>query len=494
VRVPDRRRAGLLLHPTSLPEAPGNGDFGHCAWRWIEFLAEAGMSLWQVLPLVPTHADGSPYNGLSTHAGNRWLISLSWLRDRGLLTGFDSETPAGERDARAWRDAALRHAGARFREAAPADLRVAYSDFRQGHAHWLEDFALYSAIRGEQGGAPWWDWPQPLRDRETGALRDARSRLAAAMEQVRFEQFVFFAQWSELRDYAHRHGVLMFGDLPIYPAHDSAEVWAHREYFWVDEAGRPVKVAGVPPDYFSAQGQRWGNPLYRWERLREDGFGWWVERMRTQLELFDIVRIDHFRGLRACWEIPAGEKTAVNGRWAPVPGEALLERLTQVLGTLPLVAEDLGTITPDVVELRRRFGIPGMAVLQFAFDGNPHNAYLPHNIDSNTVAYTGTHDNDTTLGWYTGLDDAARHHLHEYLGWPGEPIPWPLIRAALASRADYAILPAQDMLGLDGRARMNRPGLAEGNWRWRLPEAWRPPGLTARLARMVAQYGRRADG
>jgi 4-alpha-glucanotransferase len=350
----------------------------------VEFLAASGMSLWQVLPLVPTHADGSPYNGLSTHAGNRWLISLPWLGDRGLLKGFEPSVSPDE-NPRAWRDAALRHAGTRFRKAAPGALRETYMRFVEAHAPWLEDFALYSAIRVERGGAPWWEWPRPLRDREPQALEAARARLAAELDQVRFEQFVFFTQWAEIRDYAHEHGVLLFGDLPIYTAHDSAEVWAHREYFEVDEAGRPIKVAGVPPDYFSEQGQLWGNPLYRWERLRADGFGWWVERMRTQLELFDIVRIDHFRGLRACWEIPAGARTAAEGRWVEVPGEALLERLTEVFGELPLVAEDLGTITPDVTALRRRFGIPGMAVLQFAFDGDPRNAYLPHNLERATV-------------------------------------------------------------------------------------------------------------
>ncbi len=491
MKVPDRRRAGILLHPTSLPEAPGNGDLGHCAWRWVEFLAAAGMSLWQVLPLVPTHDDGSPYNGMSTHAGNRWLISLPWLADRGLLAGFD-EQRQGEADPWAWRDAALRHAGARFRQAPPAVLKDAHDTFREAHRHWLEDFALYSAIRGEQGGAPWWRWPSPLRDREPEALAAAARRLAEALDQVRFEQFVFFTQWAEIREYAHRHGVLLFGDLPIYTAHDSADVWAHRQYFWLDETGQTLKVAGVPPDYFSKEGQLWGNPLYRWDRLQADGFGWWVDRVRTQLELFDIVRIDHFRGLQACWEVPAGEETAARGHWVEVPGEALLQRLRQALGELPLVAEDLGTITPEVIALRRRFGIPGMKVLQFAFDGDPQNLYLPHNVERASVLYTGTHDNDTTLGWYASLDEATRRRVHDYLGWPGEPAPWPLIRAALASRADYAILPAQDLLGLGSAARMNRPGRAQGNWRWRLPTHWRAANLESRLWDMVNQYGRAA--
>ena len=488
MRVTDRRRAGILLHPTSLPESPGNGDLGHCAWRWVEFLAASGMSLWQVLPLVPT-ADGSPYNGLSTHAGNRWLISLSWLRDRGLLEGFRSEP--GETEPKAWRDAALRHAGRRFRSAPPASLREPYGRFLQHHAYWLDDFALYSAIREAQEGRPWWAWPVPLRDRDPQALEKVRQTLDEALEQARFEQFVFFTQWAEIRAYAHRHGVLLFGDLPIYMAPDSAEVWAHRDYFWVDASGRPTRVAGVPPDYFSRQGQLWGNPLYRWDRLQADGFGWWTDRMRTQLELFDIIRIDHFRGLRACWEVPAGAQTAEQGRWVEVPGEALLERLNAELGPLPLVAEDLGTITPDVVELRRRFGIPGMKVLQFAFDGNPHNAYLPHNMERACVAYTGTHDNDTSVGWYAHLDDTTRRQLHTYLGWPGEPAPWPLIRAVMASPADYAIIPAQDMLGLDSTARMNRPGVPGGNWRWRLPEHWRPEGMEARLLELVTLYARR---
>ena len=479
------RHAGVLLHPTSLPGHPGGGDLGHEAYRFVEFLAAAGFGVWQTLPLGPTHADGSPYACLSVHAGDPALVSLDWLADHGLLDDGERGLPKA---------AALAAAGARFRAGAAAGLAPAFADFRAREAAWLDDFALFLALHRHHGGRPWFRWPAPLRRREPAALAAFAAEHADAVEQVRFEQFVFFTQWGELRAYARDHGIGLFGDLPLFVAHDSAEVWAHPEYFRLDARGQPTVVAGVPPDYFSATGQRWGNPLYDWERMAADGFHWWHGRLATQLELFDLVRLDHFRGLEACWEIDAAEKTAVNGRWVKTPGRELLRSLAAAFDPLPLVAEDLGIITPEVEALRDEFALPGMRVLQFAFDGDAANPYLPHNHVHRSVVYTGTHDNDTTLGWYAALGDARRERVLDYLGRPGEDMPWPLIRAALASVAVLAVVPMQDLLELGSEARMNTPGTTRGNWRWRFTWDQVAPELAPRLARLNALYGRAPAG
>lgn len=334
------------------------------------------------------------------------------------------------------------------------------------------------------------EWPVALRDRYAHALEESMHRLDDEIERVKFEQFVFFRQWQQLKEYAHQHGVVLFGDMPIFVAHDSAEVWAHREYFSVDEHGGAEYVAGVPPDYFSETGQRWGNPLYRWSVMREDGFRWWIQRMRTQIELFDLVRIDHFRGFQAYWAIPASEQTAINGRWIEAPGKAFLAALHNAFDGLPIVAEDLGTITSEVDALRNAFKIPGMKVLQFAFDGNPSNPYLIHNHESNSVVYTGTHDNDTTLGWFQALAPETQGYVRDYLGDPKESMPWPLIRCALASHAQLAVLPMQDILGLGTDHRMNVPGTTEGNWLWRYPQEYVTDGLKSRLRHLTTLYGR----
>jgi 4-alpha-glucanotransferase len=397
----DRRRAGILLHPTSLPVAPGNGDLGHQAYRFIEFLAASGISLWQMLPLGHPHEDGSPYQCLSVHAGNPLLISLDWLADRGWLDP-SLRYQVGS-DATEYRHRCIRAAYQAFTQrGSEADFHR-YEDFRREQAAWLDDYSLFVALRKEAGGRPWMDWPVGLRDRDPRVLSEASERLADETQRVSFAQFVLFEQWRDLKEYAHQRGILLFGDMPIFVAHDSAEVWAHREFFSIDEHGRAEFVAGVPPDYFSATGQRWGNPHYRWRVMQEDGFGWWIQRMKTQLEFFDLVRIDHFRGFEAYWEIPAEAKTAQHGRWVKAPGEALLTALHEAFDWLPVIAEDLGTITPEVDELRKAFHIPGMKILQFAFDGNASNPYLPHQYNRNYVAYTGTHDNDTTLSWYHSL-------------------------------------------------------------------------------------------
>jgi 4-alpha-glucanotransferase len=484
-----RRRAGVLLHPTSLPGGIGGGDLGPDAYRFVDFLAAGGVSVWQMLPLVPTHGDLSPYQGLSVHAGNPLLISLSLLREWGWLS--EGAAPPEGDDFIDYRLAMLKQAHQGFLAQADAGARDELKQFISRNSHWLQDYALFQAIRQSQGHGHWLDWPEALRDRAPEALAQAETKLADSIEHIRFEQFVFFRQWRLLHDYARRHGVFLFGDMPIFVAHDSAEVWAHREYFTLDSHGRAEVVAGVPPDYFSETGQRWGNPHYRWERMHADGFSWWKQRMATQLSMFDWVRIDHFRGFESSWEIPAAEETAINGHWVEAPGDELFEALHQEFDPLPLVAEDLGTITPEVEALRKKYALPGMKILQFAFGGDADNPYLPHNQTVDSVVYTGTHDNDTTLGWYDALPAETRNHVDDYLGYPAEAMPWPLIRTALASVACLAIVPMQDLLKLDGAHRMNTPGTQAGdNWRWRFEWGQVDTDLAPQLRALVRQYGR----
>lgn len=481
--VLDKRRAGVLLHPTSLPGGLENGTLGAEALRFVDFLADSGLSVWQMLPLGPTHTDRSPYQCLSVHAGNPRLISFAQIEAWGWLPHAAGLPPVDG----AMRLALLAQARASFLAHGGAPEMQA---FAAAQAFWLEDYALYEALRRTHGNRAWWQWPEALRDRIPAALADARARHAEDMALVRFEQLIFFRQWQELRQAAQARGVQLFGDLPIFVAHDSSDVWAQREYFDLDAAGQPCAVAGVPPDYFSKSGQRWGNPLYNWTRLQADGFRWWIARLRTQLALFDLVRIDHFRGFEACWQIPADEDTAINGRWVPAPGAALFEALQEEFGALPVVAEDLGFITPEVHRLRERFGFPGMRILQFAFDGSVDNPYLPHNHETNSVVYTGTHDNDTTLAWFEGRPVDRQHAVLDYLGHPGEPMPWPLMRAAFASVARLAILPMQDVLSLGSGHRMNTPGTLEGNWQWRFNWDDLSEATITKLRKMVTLYGR----
>jgi len=472
----DRRRAGVLLHPTSLP----SGDLGADAYRFIDFLVAGGFSVWQFLPIGPTHGEfGSPYQCLSVHAGNPLLISAQMLVDEGWL---GAEAAAGAQRLQSARDG--------FTRAASPQARAEYAEFCRLHAPWLDDYALYQALRGEQNQTHWISWPAPLRDRTAKALKDARTRLAAAIEQVQFEQFVFFRQWRRLKDYANSKGVLMFGDLPIFVAHDSADVWAQREQFAVDAHGRLQSVAGVPPDYFSNTGQLWGNPHYHWPRHVAEDFRWWKQRFHSQIELMDLVRIDHFRGFAAYWEIPAGATTAIDGRWVDAPGDALFAAVRAHCPQLRIVAEDLGVITPEVNVLRQKYGFPGMKILQFAFEGGAHNPYLPHYHQADSVVYTGTHDNDTTLGWFNALRDDLKARVYEYLGTPHEAMPWPLIRATLASVSQLAVIPMQDALALDGANRMNTPGTVEGNWRWRFTWEQVAPNIAGRLHTMVELYAR----
>lgn len=489
-----QRRAGVLLHPSSLPGTPGNGDLGAEAFRFVDWLAEGGFGVWQMLPLGPTHADGSPYQCLSVHAGDPCYINLVLLEEKGWLEPPSDEVrtslEAAPIEGRLQR---LREARAGFVKAGgslSAEAEGEAAEFRRRHRAWLEDFALYTALRREKGEQPWWEWPAGERDRQPAALTAARERLADSIEQVVFEQYCFFHQWDQLRRHATARGVHLFGDMPIFVAHDSAEVWAHRGLFAIDEHGHAEAVAGVPPDYFSETGQFWGNPHYDWKRLRETGFEWWLQRLATQLELFDFVRLDHFRGLAAYWSIPANAETAMEGHWEPAPGHAFLQAVAERFGEVPLVAEDLGVITEDVETLREAFRLPGMKILHFAFDSDSDNPYLPHNHRRRAIVYTGTHDNNTTVGWHDALEPWVRERVRDYLGQPEEPMPWPLIRAALASVADLAVVPMQDLLELDAEHRMNVPGVAEGNWGWRFE--WEEVGedLAGRMAHLNALYGR----
>lgn len=485
--TPERRAAGVLLHLTSLPGAHTGGALGEAARRWIDLTADSGFTVWQMLPVGPVDDSGSPYYSLSVHAGNVALIDLGELAVAGLVR--EDATHAGEPPAH-FRKRKLLEALIGFENRADEARRADYAAFIAAHRSWLLDDGLFLALKAEHQGRPWWEWRGELRDREPRAIEQAHERHHAAVEQFVFEQYLFHRQWQAMRGRAHERGVQLFGDIPIYVAHDSVEVWAHRENFQLDAGGQPLAVAGVPPDYFSADGQLWGNPLYDWERMQRDGFSWWVRRLRTQLERFDRLRIDHFRGLESFWEVPAGSSTARSGHWRKAAGAALLERLRQTCGGLPFVAEDLGVITPEVERLRRRFELPGMRVLQFAFGDSASNPYLPHNHDRRTVVYTGTHDNDTTLGWYRSLDDQQRTRVHEYLGCGPDGVVHAMIRAALTSVAELAVVPLQDLLGLGAEARMNTPGTTHGNWRWSFEWSGIPADFAARWRHMNQLYGR----
>ena len=492
------RASGVLAHPTSFPGPHGIGDLGESAFRFVDWLAEAGQRLWQVLPLGPTGYGDSPYASPSAFAGNPLLVSLSWLAGDGLLTdadlgaGFDSprhEVAFGR--VIAFKLPLLRRAFDRFRAGAGAGQRPAFEAFCRAEASWLDDYALFMAVKDAHGGIPWVDWPDEIALRREDAVPAWRERLRAAVRYHQFVQFQFRRQWGELRRYANGRGVRIVGDLPIFVAHDSADVWAHRDLFRLDASGRPTVVAGVPPDAFTDDGQLWGNPLFDWERSATTGFGWWIDRVRTALSLVDVLRVDHFRGFAAAWVVPADASTAAAGGWERGPGTAVFAALKGALGDLPFLVEDLGLITPDVHALRERLGLPGMKVLQFAFDGGPENAYLPHNHDRACVVYPATHDNQTTIGWFQTRPDAERQAIQRYLGRDGSDIAWDLIRLALASVADTAILPLQDVMRLGDEARMNTPGHAEGNWSWRYLPHQLHPGLAAGLGELTAAYGRR---
>lgn len=460
-----RRRAGVLLHISSLPNTGGTGDLGQEAYNFVNFLHDSGVTVWQTLPLGVPHGDGSPYQCLSAHAGNPAFIDMFWLEKKGWLKTDEACGGCYAGDAFG-KSCLLAKAFSRFKSLAVKEDKDRFYQFCQDNAGWLDDFALFYSLRQEHGNQCWNQWPKDLKDRKPEAIKEAHHRLSSLVEGVKFEQFVFFRQWGELKAFAKERGVLLFGDIPIFVSYDSSDVWANREVFKLDKEGEMSVVAGVPPDYFSETGQRWGNPHYDWKYLKKTGFKWWVDRIKTQDELFDIVRIDHFRGLEAAWEIPADEETAINGQWVVAPGKALLKAITKECSSISLVAEDLGIITEEVDALRCEFGLPGMKILQFAFDGSPENLYLPHNHEKNSVVYTGTHDNDTTLGWFNALNDHDKYHLYEYLGFSKTAMPYTLIGTALSSVANLAIIPMQDILELGSEHRMNIPGTCEGNWKW----------------------------
>ncbi|HEX9795966.1 MAG TPA: 4-alpha-glucanotransferase [Anaerolineales bacterium] len=494
--LPDRRLSGVLLHPTAMPGGYGIGDLGASASEWVAWLASTGCGAWQILPIGPTGFGDSPYQLLSTFAGNPLLISLDQLHQAGLLPRSALALDAGPPDRVDYetvirqRDHALRQAHAAFRQRAGKGLLAEYEAYLARQADWLEPFALFMALKDQQSGRAWDQWPVDWRQRQPEALETARREMAEQIDRHRFCQFVFDRQWQALRDQCRQAGILIIGDLPIYVAHDSADVWAQPEVFQLDDTGQPQVVGGVPPDYFSEDGQRWGNPIYRWDRMQTNDFAWWIARLRRTLEWVDVVRLDHFRGFEAFWQIPAEEPSAVKGRWQPGPGAALFRAIESALGALPLIAEDLGVMTPGVVSLRQQFGLPGMNVLQFAFDGGADNPYLPHNHRWDSVVYTGTHDNDTTRGWYETADPAIRRRCQDYLGLSNERVADAMVRTAWASVCRLAVAPLQDLLELGSEARFNRPGVAQGNWRWRATPGALDTSLAERLAHRNQTFGR----
>ena len=460
------RRAGVLLHISSLPSAHYTGDLGAEAYRFVDFLHDTGVTVWQTLPINMTHADHSPYQCLSAHAGNPDFISLEALRDQGLLTNEDISGLITDKSA------LLAKAYCVFAEQADSKAFQDFMNFCDKQVDWLHDFALFLALRTKFNQAGWNTWPEGYKKRDIPTLRQAREELAQEIAIIKFTQFVFFTQWMALKKYANEKNIRMFGDIPIFVAYDSADVWSQPYFFKLDADQNMTVVAGVPPDYFSATGQRWGNPHYNWDVMAKKKFSWWVGRMTTQSELFDIVRIDHFRGLEAAWEIPATEETAINGQWVAAPGDALLAAIKKALPRLDLVAEDLGIITAEVDGLRKKYKMPGMKILQFAFSGEPDNPYLPNNIEADSVVYTGTHDNDTTVGWHSTMDERQLEHVYAHLRGGGDQAEEPdvldaLIEMAMTSKANLAIIPMQDILALDSAHRMNTPGTSTGNWHWR---------------------------
>lgn len=500
MRLP--RAAGVLLHPTSLPGPHGSGDLGPSARHFVDWLVVGGQRLWQMLPLGDIGPGNSPYMSPSAFAGNVLLVDLEELRTRGWLDDADLADPPGAALARIdfaavtpWRMERLARAARRFAEQGSAAEQADLDAFRAIHGAWLRDYALFRALDEHFEGRPWCDWDAPLAHRDAAALAAATHAHAPRIAFWEFCQWCFLRQWLALRAYANERGVRIIGDVPIFVAYQSAETWAHPGLFELDGDGRQTGVAGVPPDLFSATGQHWGNPLYRWAAHAADGYAWWTHRVRHTFEMVDIARIDHFRGFAAYWQIPAGETTAVNGRWMPGPGEALFDAVAAALGPLPIIAEDLGVITPDVDALRRRLGLPGMCVLQFAFgqsDGGA-NRYLPHNHEALSVCLTGSHDNDTTAGWWSQQPEPVRGQLREYFATDGMDVAGTLVRAAFASVADTAIVPMQDVLRLGGEHRMNLPGTATGNWSWRFD--WRQvgPWPADALRRLAELYGRSAN-
>ena len=494
------RRAGVLLHPTSLPnehsffqEKPYpqmHGALGKDAYLFVDFLATSGISVWQMLPTTPTHADLSPYQSVSAHAGNPELISIDWLIQHGWADAneeWNNLTPSKN-----ILQAIRMECADQFYQRTQHNscLQDRLNKFCNDNSYWLDDFVLFTALRKHFEYRSWTQWPVAVKKRQADAIKEYREFLAPDISLYIFEQFAFAEQWNSLRSYAQEKKISLFGDMPIFVAHDSSDVWAAQEFFNLDEEGNTLTVAGVPPDYFSETGQHWGNPHYNWQAMEAAGFSWWIDRLRTQLNQFDLIRIDHFRGFEAFWEIPSSSLDARNGQWVKAPGEAFLAACFEAFPSLPLVAENLGVITPEVESLRHKFNLPGMLVLQFAFDGNSKNPHLPHCHTVSDVIYTGTHDNDTTVGWYESLDQKQRSNIKNYLYASNQPIHWLLIESALASVAPLAMIPLQDFLALDGEHRMNMPGTTGINWLWQFNWTQFPEGLGGEIYTRLERYDR----
>lgn len=509
-----RRSSGILLHLTSLPGPHGSGDLGSAAYRFVDFLSAAGQRWWQMLPVGPAGGGNSPYQSPSSLAGSPLFVSLDELRRQRLLSSGEVAPLRGGRPDRvdfgaviAFRESRLRLAHGRFAKSAPRGERAAFEQFCRKNTGWLNHHAMFSAIKQVNGGKVWTDWPGPVRDRRYGAMTGLRRALAGEIEFHQFVQYQFRRQWDALRAYARERGVGLIGDIPIYVSHDSADVWAYRGLFELTGDGRPAKVGGVPPDHFSKTGQLWGNPLYRWDRMRERGYDWWIARFEALYELFDVARIDHFIGFHRYWSVPGVHKTAERGKWIPGPDAKFFGAIRRHFGVLPIIAEDVGAVTPGVIALRDKFELPGLKILQYAFGGrgNGHSPNLPHNFPRRCTVYTGTHDNDTTVGWFKGVERRARARgkegerarreletIRRYFGGDVGEINWSMIRLAMASVADTALFPVQDLLGLDTSGRMNLPGTAAGNWVWRMREGALTDRIGERLREMTGTYGRLA--
>lgn len=493
------RISGILLHPTSLPSPYGIGDLGQSAYEFVDFLEKAGQHLWQILPLTPTGYSHSPYSSFSAFAGQTLLISPKHLEELGLLKEWELTTgPDNNEDlvqyekVVPWKEQILRVAFSRFEEGENEELQEEYEQFFRDNSDWLEDYSIYMACKEMHDGKEWYNWDESYRKATQKVKTELKKLLKSEIAYHYFVQFIFYKEWTELKAYANAKGIKIIGDMPLFVSLDSADVWANRKLFQLDTKGYPTVVAGVPPDYFSETGQLWGNPLYNWDAHEKDGFEWWVARVRHQLELTDFLRIDHFRGLESYWAVPADEETAMNGEWVKAPGKALFEAIERKLGKgLPVIAEDLGTITPEVIELREHFDFPGMKVLQFAFESEDESSFLPHQFTTtNCVCYTGTHDNNTTRGWYDEASEYSRDKVRRYMNTDGNSIHWDFLRTCFGTIAAYAIVPMQDVLGLGADARMNVPGVAHNNWAWRYRQDALSDGLAEGLGTITQLYGR----
>lgn len=491
------RGSGILLHPTSLPGVFGSGDFGSDAYRFVDWLVSAGQSYWQVLPIGEIGPGNSPYMSSSAFAGSVLLVDLAELSSHGWLSSEDLIPNTYFRPDRVdftilrpFRLERLRRAAKNFFASSHDNMHRSYTEFCITESEWLEDYALFMTIAERENWRDWNLWPSGLTHREPQALRLVQNTYAEEIDFWKFCQWCFDRQWSKLRLYANNRGVRIIGDVPIFVAYQSADVWSHQELFELDENGRPTVIAGVPPDYFSETGQLWGNPLFRWDTHEKNGYAWWIARLRHSLQQADLVRIDHFRGFVAYWEVPADAPNAINGKWVTGPGEKLFDAFENAFPHLPIIAEDLGLITPDVIELRDKFKLPGMRILQFAFAEGDANHFLPHHYVANTIAYTGTHDNNTTLGWWNSVSEQEKDFARLYLGSDDQDILWDMMRALSKSVANIVIFPMQDVLGLSSEHRMNFPGHQHGNWEWRFSWNQVQPEYTHALAQMSAEYGR----